>query len=103
MGSIQRSGKKTRRNIASGSVSGKAAGGWSLRLRAGALQKSPPGSFNRLFLSKPSFAAWPMAGSTTARELQTTFDLAGRAVFLLADVHSIVTKTDKTVPPAASK
>jgi hypothetical protein len=44
-----------------------------------------------------------MTGSTTARELQTTFDLAGHAVFLPADVHSIVTKTDERAPPAASK
>jgi hypothetical protein len=56
-----------------------------------------------LLLSKPSFVAWPITGSTTARELQTTFDLADHAVFLLADVHSIVTKTDERAPPAASK
>jgi hypothetical protein len=66
------------------------------------LQQSPPWPFNRLFLSEPSFVARPMTGSTTARELHTTFDLAGHAVFLLAGVHSIVTKTDEAAPPAAS-
>jgi hypothetical protein len=44
-----------------------------------------------------------MTRSATARELQTTFDLAGHAVFWLADVHSIVTKSDETAPPADSK